>query len=244
MLDETLAGAMKPQCPFSPFKCPGMLFPLRHHCPIESVSSFSPANPSADARVRLSYSVFLRRLLLTVVVCLNTSVGFASPNEAASALARLRSLAGEWQGTFQWTGARTATGTMNATYYITGNNSAIVENLTVDGVPTMTSVYHLDGRDLRMTHYCGAGNQPRLKAQHIDMGKGVVDFDFVDATNLSSPDAPHVTGVGLRLLDDNHMTLNFRFQSGTKESHEEIKLSRVNQSSAPQPSPASSTAGH
>jgi len=61
---------------------------------------------------------------------------------------------------------------MSASYYITGNNSAVVENLTTGGTPNMTSVYHLDGADLRMTHYCGAGNQPRLKAERIDAAPG------------------------------------------------------------------------
>jgi hypothetical protein len=48
--------------------------------------------------------------------------------------------------------------------YLTGNGSALVESLIMGGVPTMTTVYHLDEADLRMTHYCGAKNQPRLKA--------------------------------------------------------------------------------
>jgi hypothetical protein len=54
----------------------------------------------------------------------------------------------EWEGSFEWIGARTATGTVNATYSETGNGSAVVENLAMDGVPAMTSVYHLDGADL------------------------------------------------------------------------------------------------
>lgn len=70
----------------------------------------------------------------------------------AAALAQLRGLAGEWEGSFEWIGARTATGTVNATYSETGNGSAVVENLAMDGVPAMTSVYRLDGADLRATH--------------------------------------------------------------------------------------------
>jgi len=52
----------------------------------------------------------------------------------------------------------------------------------------MTSAYHLDKEDLRMTHYCAAGNQPRLKAGSIDLSKNLFRFDFVDITNLASPD--------------------------------------------------------
>jgi hypothetical protein len=33
-----------------------------------------------------------------------------------------------------------------------------------------------------------AGNQPRLKAGSIDLSKNLIRFDFVDITNLASPD--------------------------------------------------------
>lgn len=169
-----------------------------------------------------------RILLLAFVVCLGT-VGRSQAQESPSsaALAQLRSLAGEWEGSLEWTGARTGVGKMNATYYATGNGSAVVENLAVDGVPSMTSVYHLDGADLRMTHFCGAQNQPRLKARQIDVAKGILDFDFVDATNLASPDAPHVYGLEMRLLSADHITLTFLFEGGGKRSREFIDLKRL-----------------
>jgi len=148
-------------------------------------------------------------------------------SSGASMFAQLKSLAGDWKGTFEWTGARTGKGSMNANYYRTGNGSALVENLIMEGAPIMTSVYHLDGVDLRMTHYCGAQNQPRLKAGQVDLAHGAVDFGFVDITNLKSADAPHVHGLELRLIDSNHTTVTFLFQSGGKESRERIALDRV-----------------
>ena len=95
-------------------------------------------------------------LVITALSSSTLCVAQVPDNSGEGALARLRTLAGEWEGTFTWTGARKDTGAMNATYYLTGNNSAVVENLTMAGVPTMTSVYHLNGAELRMTHYCGA----------------------------------------------------------------------------------------
>lgn len=151
----------------------------------------------------------------------------AEQTESSKALGQIKALIGNWSGTFQWTGGRTDSGSMNANYYVTGNGSAVVENLLNDGTPVMTSVYHLDGRNLRMTHFCGAQNQPRLKASRIDIDHGAIDFDFVDATNLRSPDAPHVHGLEIRLIDPNHLTLTFLFQSGSVESREEINLKRT-----------------
>ncbi len=153
--------------------------------------------------------------------------GEAVPSPAAAALARLAMLTGEWEGTAEWTGGRTSRGPMNARYYPTGNGSAVVENLIVDGVPLMTTVYHTDGPDLRMTHYCGARNQPRLKASRIDLAGGAIDFSFVDATNLSTPDAGHVTGLEVRFGDDDHVTLTFLFEGGGKPARERVSLQRT-----------------
>ena len=148
---------------------------------------------------------------------------------AAAILARIAALAGEWAGTAEWSGARTDRYPLTARYYATGYGSAVVEDLLSpsDGVPSMSSVYHLDGDDLRMTHYCGTRNQPRLKASKIDVAGGAVDFAFVDATNLASPDAPHVTGLELRFGDENHFTLTFLFEGGGKLSRERISLQRT-----------------
>jgi hypothetical protein len=161
-------------------------------------------------------------LSLSVVALSETRDG-----TGAAGLEQIRTLAGDWEGTFEWTGARSGAGKMSATYSLTGNGSAVVEDLAVDGVRSMTSVYHLDGADLRMTHYCGAQNQPRLKARKIDITRGAIEFAFVDATNLRSPDSPHVHGFEMRFLDRDHILLTFLFQGDGKSSRERIQLARV-----------------
>jgi hypothetical protein len=168
------------------------------------------------------------KVLWFVLACAaSMSALAAEETESSKALAQIKALTGNWSGTFQWTGGRNDSGSMNATYYVTGNGSAVVENLINGSTPVMTGVYHLDGRDLRMTHFCGAQNQPRLKARRIDLDHGAIDFEFVDATNLRSPGAPHVHGLEIRLIDANHLTLMFLFQSGSVESREEINLKRT-----------------
>ena len=77
----------------------------------------------------------------------------AEQTESSKALGQIKALIGNWSGTFQWTGGRHDSGSMNASYYVTGNGSAVVENLMNESTPVMTSVYHLDGGDLRMTHF-------------------------------------------------------------------------------------------
>ena len=99
-----------------------------------------------------------------------------------------------------------------------------VENLTVDGAPSIASVYHLDVTNLRMTHYCSTQNQPRLKANQMDLAKGTLDFNFVDVTNLCSSDAPHVYALQMRLLSSDRTTLAFLFMAVDKRSKKLIDL--------------------
>jgi hypothetical protein len=66
-----------------------------------------------------------------------------------------------------------------------------------------------------------------LKASKIDVAGGAVDFAFVDATNLATPDAPHVTGLELRFGDEDHFTMTFLFEGGGKASRERISLQRT-----------------
>jgi hypothetical protein len=147
--------------------------------------------------------------------------------EATAAFERLKTLAGAWRGSLEWTGARSGSEPISARYYLTGNGSAVVEDLESDGTVTMTSVYHLDGPDLRLTHYCGAGNQPRLRSSHLDTGAGHFRFSFVDVTNLKTPASGHVHGVELTLHGGDQITLTFTFVAGGRESYERIELSRV-----------------
>jgi hypothetical protein len=162
------------------------------------------------------------------VVTLSASSGLTQ-SKAAAGFEKLKSLVGEWQGRFQWSGGRSDAGEMNATYYLTGNGSAVVENLTIpdSSVVIMTSVYHLDGDFLRMTHYCAAGNQPRLKAIATDERGAVVDFELVDVTNLARPNTGHVHKVRLEFKDIDHLRILFTFLRDGRESLETVTLERV-----------------
>ena len=156
------------------------------------------------------------------------AAGAPDPTPAGAAMEKLRGLAGEWEGPVEWTGARSDRGTMHASYFVTGLGSAVVETLSEPGgSPAMSTVYHRDGADLRLTHFCGAQNQPRLKASRIDPAQGALDFDFVDATYLAAREAPHVTGLQVRFLAPDRLGLTFRFEGGGKVSLERIELARV-----------------
>jgi hypothetical protein len=175
----------------------------------------------------------LRTAELAGVLCLVCSVAAAdvhAPDTASARMfERMGRLVGAWEGTLEWSGARTDSGRLRVNYHSTGGGSALVEDLlmTESDVPSMTTVYHLDGADLRMTHYCAAMNQPRLKATRIDDAAGSASFTFVDVTNASTHPA-YVDAFSIHIIDPDHLNLKFEFGGASpKRATENIVLQRV-----------------
>jgi hypothetical protein len=163
---------------------------------------------------------------------LTLSLMFAVPAAAEDGAAkrmleRIAALAGDWEGTLEWSGARTGSGPIQASYHVTGNGSAVVENLIMGGMPMMTTVYHLDGEDLRMTHYCAAQNQPRLRAEIVDDAAGVAHFAFVDVTNVGPKNRGYVEAFDIGIAGPNQLELVFVFRGGGPRAVETIKLRRI-----------------
>ena len=95
----------------------------------------------------------------------------------------------------------------------------------IQGEEDMITMFHLDGDRLLLTHYCGAGNQPRMKATASPDGK-TITFDFVDATNLASPQIGHMHRVIFSFPDADHHTEEWIFLQDGKEARERFELQR------------------
>ncbi len=145
--------------------------------------------------------------------------------EAETAFGWLQSLAGEWEGKFKWTGDLSGGGELRMDYFPTGLGSAMIENHRSGSRASMSSVYHMDGSRLVVTHFC-LQNQPRLVATEIDLEHRRIRFDFVDVTDLA-PTEGHVNGVEMQLADDSEIMLQFHYIHDGKRSIEPIELSRV-----------------
>ena len=156
-----------------------------------------------------------------------TPTATAAPSPGQRLFERMSGLVGDWEGTVEWSGARADSGSMGVRYSLTGNGSALVEDLLSGGKPSMTTVYHLDGPDLRMTHYCAARNQPRLRAQSVDADRGRAEFAFVDVTNAGPRNSTHVEAFTLHMKEDGGLELVFVFGHGPKSATETIRLHRA-----------------
>jgi hypothetical protein len=156
------------------------------------------------------------RIAIALLCVLITSAAFAA-SAAQKSFDDLKSLNGTWEG-------KTPDGqTAQVVYRVTANGSALMSE--IKGKEEMISMFNLDGDRVLLTHYCAAGNQPRMVASASPDGK-TITFDFLDATNLAAPDAGHMTRMVLSMPDANHHTEEWVFTDHGKEMKEVFDLRR------------------
>jgi hypothetical protein len=134
----------------------------------------------------------------------------------------MKSLAGNWEGKDSMGGAVEVSNRL-----ISGGSTVVSEIKTnMHGkAEDMISMINMDGDRLLLTHYCSAGNQPRMQATLSPDGKSIT-FTFVDATNLASPDAAHMQSVTFNFIDANHHTEEWHFALQGKEMTQLFDLQR------------------
>ena len=110
------------------------------------------------------------------------------PSVNAQRLEVLKSLAGEWVALDK---DGKPTDTIVSSIRVTSAGSAVLETLFPGTDHEMVTLYHLDGADLILTHYCMMGNQPRMRAEP---GKDIntIVFKLIGGTNMKSTDDRHM----------------------------------------------------
>ena len=103
---------------------------------------------------------------------------------------KLKQLVGEWEGVHKnmMTGKREK---VVVTYRLTAGGSALIETLFPGTPHEMVSVYHGDGDDLVMTHYCMLGNQPTMRSED-GPDANPITFEFDGGTGIKSIKDPHM----------------------------------------------------
>lgn len=158
-----------------------------------------------------------RIALATLLIA--TAVAF-SQTAAQKSFDQIKSLAGTWEG------KNSAGEALQVTFKSTAGGSAIMSEISGHGEDNMVTMFHLDGPDrLIVTHYCSAGNQPRMLASASPDAK-TISFNFLDATNLATPDAGHMERLVITVLDSNHHTEEWHFADHGKEMKELFDLRR------------------
>lgn len=159
-----------------------------------------------------------RTAFLSVVFLSALNLVAQSPSQKSFDL--IKSLVGSWEGNNQMGDP------IQVSYRVTAGGSAVMSEILsqMQGKQEdMISMINMDGDRLLLTHYCAAGNQPRMQATLAPDGKSIT-FDFVDATNLATRDTPHMASVVFQFVDANHHIEEWHFQAPGKETVEKFDL--------------------
>jgi len=159
----------------------------------------------------------------------------APKSDAQKSFDQLKTLAGSWEGHGTTNPPVPDTpDTMQVDLQVTSSGNALKHEMTgkpkagsdgKDADHPVTMVY-LEGDRLLLTHYCDAGNRPRMAARVSPDGK-TVEFDFVDIAG--STKFGHMDHAVFTIIDANHHTEDWTYiMPGDKPMHAHIDLQRVN----------------
>jgi hypothetical protein len=162
--------------------------------------------------------------------------------EAAAAFVKLKTLVGSWKSKTSHDEAEDSKHEHEAvkpddvavTFKLTGASSALIET-QFPGMPhEMVSIYHLDGKELRMTHYCAMGNQPRVKLDRAKSTPEELIFVFDGGTNLDPEKDAHIHGVRIKFEKDGQVTSAWDgYSDGKKAGTTTFHMTRKPASKAP-----------
>jgi hypothetical protein len=142
----------------------------------------------------------------------------AAPTDAQRAFERLKALTGKWHASI--TGEPTRADMGNGTYSqvtirVTSRGHALVLETQEIGKPDDPTRYdhpltmlYLSGDSLMLTHYCDAGNRPRMAGKVSRDGK-TVEFDFLDIAGTT--ELGYMRHVVFTFIDANHHTEDWTY---------------------------------
>ena len=168
----------------------------------------------------------MRRLLQVALICL--LVVAANPPvrgegvEAQESFDRLKSLAGTWRGEPKGEGETAAAeagemGQVVHEFRVSAAGTVVMETMGPGTDQEMINMYHLDGEDLMLTHYCAGGNQPTMRLDQENSTAGKLVFDFAGGTNLDPSVDEHIHSAEIRLIDAQHLESAWSAHAGGKQ---------------------------
>ena len=160
----------------------------------------------------------LRIGLCVLLAAATTAIAFGQ-SDAAKTFDQLKTLKGNWEG-------KASNGKdLKVTFRPTSGGTALMSEILGD--EDMITMFHMDNNRVLATHYCGAGNQPRMQAKRFDPAIGEIEFQFLDGTNLT-PGAGHMHNARFRLVDDKHFQSEWQFyENGKLKFSENPQYTRV-----------------
>jgi hypothetical protein len=151
-----------------------------------------------------------------------------APSEAQKSFDKMKTLAGSWEGrvTAEPPQPDIDNKFVHATLRVTSMGNAIVHEMTGAGRPDdPITMFYLDNDRLLLTHYCDAGNRPRMTGALSPDGK-TVEFEFLDVAGGTQ--YGHMHHAVFTIIDANHHTEDWTYmQPGEKPVRAHVELTRA-----------------
>lgn len=167
------------------------------------------------------------RHTLTLGLALAFSLSAAAQSDAQKSFDQLKTLAGSWEGRVTTVPPEpTVEGKIAyASLRVTSMGHAMVHEMNIAERPDdpITMIY-LDGDRLMLTHYCDAGNRPRMTGRMLPDGK-TVDFEFLDVAG--STEYGHMHHGVFTVIDANHHSEDWTYMHGDTPVHAHFDLQRT-----------------
>jgi hypothetical protein len=149
-------------------------------------------------------------------------------SDAQKSFDQLKTLAGSWDGVVKTNPPSPDLDGkhVQATLRVTSMGNALMHEMRGEGRPDdpITMLY-MDNDRLTLTHYCDAGNRPRMVAKASPDGK-TVEFDFADVAG--STEYGHMHHAVFTMIDENHHTEDWTFMlPGDKHVQAHMDLQRA-----------------
>ncbi len=157
----------------------------------------------------------------TVLLAMMLTAGNAAADDQ-SVMEKLAALEGDWMYLDE---NGEETDMIGSTFRLTAAGSAVVE-VMAPGSPEgyeMVNMYHADGDRVLMTHYCAAGNQPRMEVKSTE-DDNRLELKFESVTNLASPDAQHMHHAEYIFRGDDRLTTRWWGMQDGKISQEKTTI--------------------
>jgi len=148
------------------------------------------------------------------------SVAALAADTTAARFDKLKALAGDWTKSG-------GDGSVEASYRVTANGTAVVETLFPGTPHEMVTVFTIDKGNLVLTHYCAEGNQPHMKADRGGDASSIA-FKFDGGGNIKSPKDDHMHEAFFTFKDADHLTSMWQFYKDGKPAEKaEFNLVRM-----------------
>ena len=198
-----------------------------------------PQHPghSPGARPSMPFGGLTPRLLVALLIGLLALASTASAqgqqkaaaaqSDAQKVFEKMKALEGSWEARVTTTpqAAEVEGKLAQVSLRVTSRGNALMHEMRISGIPDdPITMFYLDTDRLLLTHYCDAGNRPRMEGKVSPDGK-TVEFDFLDVAGGTQ--YGHMHHAVFTIIDADHHTEDWTYMMpGDKHVRAHFELQR------------------